>query len=61
MSRRRLLEELQATDEPLGVARLAAAVGLHVTTARLHLQLLRSRDPRMGSRSPKRGWERVNS
>ncbi len=39
-SRRRLLEVLQATDEPLDVARLAAAVGLHVTTARLHLQLL---------------------
>lgn len=39
-SRRRLLEALQATNEPLDVAALAAAVGLHVTTARFHLEVL---------------------
>lgn len=40
LSRRRLLAVLQATDEPLDVATLAAAVGLHVTTARFHLDVL---------------------
>jgi len=39
-SRRRLLEVLQAAGEPLDVAALAAAVGLHVSTARFHLDLL---------------------
>ncbi len=40
VSRRRLLEVLQATDEQLDVVALAAAVGLHVTTARFHLDVL---------------------
>jgi len=40
LSRRRMLETLQAAGEPLDVAHLAAAVGLHVTTARIHLDLL---------------------
>lgn len=40
LSRRRLLEALQATGEPLDVAALAATVGLHVTTARFHLEVL---------------------
>lgn len=39
-SRRRLLEVLQSAGEPMGIAALAAAVGLHVTTARAHLQVL---------------------
>lgn len=39
-SRRRLLELLQAASGPLDVAALAEAVGLHVTTARFHLQVL---------------------
>ncbi|MDQ2738949.1 MAG: helix-turn-helix domain-containing protein [Actinomycetota bacterium] len=38
-SRRRLLDVL-ATDGPIDVAALAAAVGLHVTTARFHLDVL---------------------
>lgn len=40
VSRRRLLEVLQSADGPLGVAELAEAVGLHVTTARFHLDVL---------------------
>lgn len=40
VSRRRLLEVLQFTDEPLDAAALAQAVGLHVTTARFHLDVL---------------------
>lgn len=40
VSRRRLLEVLQAADEPLDVGALAAVVGLHVTTARFHLDVL---------------------
>lgn len=40
ISRRRLLEVLQSADAPMAVAELAAAVGLHVTTARFHLDLL---------------------
>lgn len=39
-SRRRLLEVLQSAEEPLDVAALAYAVGLHVTTARFHLDVL---------------------
>lgn len=39
-SRRRLLEVLRCADEPLDVAALAQAVGLHVTTARFHLDVL---------------------
>ena len=39
-SRRRLLDVLQASDEPLDVLRLATDVGLHVTTARFHLDVL---------------------
>lgn len=39
-SRRRLLKVLQASDEPLDVLRLAADLGLHVTTARFHLDVL---------------------
>lgn len=39
-SRRRLLEVLRSADRPLDVAALAAAVGLHVTTARFHLEVL---------------------
>ncbi len=39
-SRRRLLEVLRSTGGPLDVAALAAAVGLHVTTARFHLDVL---------------------
>lgn len=38
-SRRRLLDVLTA-DGPMDVARLAKAVGLHVTTARFHLDVL---------------------
>ncbi len=40
VSRRRLLEVLQSAPAPMAVAELAAAVGLHVTTARFHLDLL---------------------
>jgi predicted ArsR family transcriptional regulator len=40
LSRRRLLEALQASNEPLDVRELAAAVGLHITTARFHLDVL---------------------
>jgi predicted ArsR family transcriptional regulator len=40
VSRRRLLEVLQSADEPMDVAALAQAVGLHVTTARFHLDVL---------------------
>jgi len=40
LSRRRLLEVLRSASEPIDVAQLAAAVGLHVTTARFHLDLL---------------------
>lgn len=40
VSRRRLLEVLQSAPEPLDVAALAAAVALHVTTARFHLEVL---------------------
>jgi len=40
VSRRRLLEVLQSAGEPLDVAALAEAVGLHVTTARFHLDVL---------------------
>ena len=39
-SRRRLLEVLRRGGKPLDVTDLAAAVGLHVTTARSHLELL---------------------
>lgn len=39
-SRRRLLEVLTAAPEPMDAAELAAAVGLHVTTARFHLDVL---------------------
>jgi predicted ArsR family transcriptional regulator len=39
-SRRRLLEVLRGASEPLGAGELAAAVGLHVTTARAHLRVL---------------------
>jgi predicted ArsR family transcriptional regulator len=40
VSRRRLLEVLQSADEPLDVAALARAIGLHITTARFHLDVL---------------------
>jgi predicted ArsR family transcriptional regulator len=40
VSRRQLLDVLQSSAEPLDVAVLAAAVGLHVTTARFHLDVL---------------------
>jgi len=40
VSRRRLLEVLQSADGPLAVAQLAEVVGLHVTTARFHLDIL---------------------
>jgi predicted ArsR family transcriptional regulator len=39
-SRRRLLGALQSAGEPLDVAALATAAGLHVTTARFHLDVL---------------------
>jgi predicted ArsR family transcriptional regulator len=39
-SRRRLLELLRAADGPLDAEELAAAVDLHVTTARHHLETL---------------------
>lgn len=39
-SRRRLLEVLQSAGEPMDIAALAEAVDLHVTTARVHLQVL---------------------
>jgi len=40
VSRRQLLDALRSAGEPLGVAMLAAAVGLHVTTVRFHLEVL---------------------
>ena len=39
-SRLRLLDALRAADDPLDVRELAAACGLHVTTARFHLDVL---------------------
>ena len=39
--RRRLLELLRAGDEPRDAQQLAAAAGLHVSTVRFHLDLLR--------------------
>lgn len=39
-SRRQLLDVLRAADGPQDVAALAEAVGLHVTTARFHLDVL---------------------
>jgi len=39
-SRRRLLEVLRSASEPVDAAALGAAVGLHVTTARVHLDVL---------------------
>ncbi|MBQ0994820.1 helix-turn-helix domain-containing protein [Micromonospora sp. H61] len=39
-SRLRLLDALRAADGPLDVRELAAACGLHVTTARFHLDVL---------------------
>jgi len=39
-SRRRVLEALQASDEPLGVGDVARRVGLHPNTARFHLDAL---------------------
>lgn len=39
-SRRRLLDVLHAADGPLDVAQIAAALNLHVTTARFHLHVL---------------------
>ncbi|TWP36678.1 helix-turn-helix transcriptional regulator [Leekyejoonella antrihumi] len=39
-SRRRVLETLQAADEPLGVGDVAGLVGLHPNTARFHLDAL---------------------
>lgn len=39
-SRRRLLDALRASDEPMEIRGLVAAVGLHVTTARFHLAVL---------------------
>lgn len=35
-----MLEVIRSADAPMAVAELAAAVGLHVTTARFHLDLL---------------------
>jgi predicted ArsR family transcriptional regulator len=40
VSRRRLLAVLRAAAAPMDVAALAEAVGLHVTTARFHLEVL---------------------
>jgi predicted ArsR family transcriptional regulator len=40
VSRRRLLAVLRAAAAPMDVAALADAVGLHVTTARFHLEVL---------------------
>jgi len=40
VSRRQLLDALQSAGAPLDAAALAAAVGLHVTTARFHLDVL---------------------
>jgi predicted ArsR family transcriptional regulator len=40
VSRRQLLDVLQSAGEPLDATVLAAAVGLHVTTARFHLDVL---------------------
>jgi predicted ArsR family transcriptional regulator len=39
-SRLRLLDALRTSDRPLDVRELAAACGLHVTTARFHLDVL---------------------
>jgi predicted ArsR family transcriptional regulator len=39
-SRRQLLEALRSAEEPQDVAALAAAVGVHLTTARFHLNVL---------------------
>ena len=40
VSRRQLLGVLRSADEPMDVVALAKAVGLHVTTARFHLDVL---------------------
>jgi len=40
VSRRQLLDALRSAGGPLDVAALAAAVGLHVTTVRFHLDVL---------------------
>jgi predicted ArsR family transcriptional regulator len=39
-SRQRLLDALRSSDRPLDVRELAATCGLHVTTARFHLDVL---------------------
>jgi predicted ArsR family transcriptional regulator len=39
-SRRRILELVRSVGRPVPIAELAAAVGLHVTTARAHLRVL---------------------
>ncbi|CCG05660.1 helix-turn-helix transcriptional regulator [Blastococcus saxobsidens] len=39
-SRRRIVEVLRSAGRPVAVGELAAAVGLHVTTARTHLRVL---------------------
>ena len=52
--RRRLLELLRAGEAPRDVQELAAATGLHVTTVRFHLDLLR-RAGLVDSRSQPRG------
>lgn len=43
-SRRRLLDVLQSAGDPMDVTALAAAVKLHVTTARVHLRVLEQAD-----------------
>jgi predicted ArsR family transcriptional regulator len=54
-SRRRLLELLRATGGPTCAGELAAAVGLHVTTARAHLRVLEAAGLVVRTRRPPTG------
>ena len=54
-SRRRLLQLLRATDEPVGAAELAVSVGLHVTTVRSHLRVLEAAGLVVRTESPRTG------
>jgi len=54
-SRRRLLDVLRAASRPLDARDLAAAVGLHVTTARTHLRMLETAGLVVRTRPPPAG------
>ena len=65
-SRRQLLDVLRAANGPVCAGELAAAVGLHVTTARAHLRVLevaglvlRSQRPPSGPGRPRQFFEAV--